>query len=394
MSFPQRQSEAFGVDERFRYVQSGMKRLRRGYTTGTCAALAAQAAARALLLGEEPSEASLTTPAGIVVRVPIEALSLEDGAAICGLRKDGGDDEDATDGLIVCARVSYREADGVAVEGGRGVGIVTKPGLDQPVGAAAINSVPRAMIVEQVRRVAHEAQCEKGLIVTVSVPEGERVGAKTFNPHLGIEGGISILGTSGIVEPRSLDALRASIEVEVRQAAIVGNGRLVVVPGNYGDGFADTVAALKDVPRAQCANFIGDALLFAARAGARQLLLVGHIGKMVKVAAGVTNAHSRVADCRRETLCAHAAIAGADQACARELMDAATTDACLAILERAGLKEAVMASLSREIQRHLDRHAPEGLEVGAVVFDGERTELLRTDGAQRILDEWEVLDGR
>lgn len=177
MSFPQGQSEAFGVDERFRYVQSGMKRLRRGYTTGTCAALAAQAAARALLLGEEPSEASLTTPAGIVVRVPVEALSLEDGAATCGVRKDGGDDEDATDGLLICARVGYRKADGVAVEGGRGVGIVTKPGLDQPVGAAAINSVPRAMIVEQVRKVAHEAQCEKGLIVTVSVPEGERVGA-------------------------------------------------------------------------------------------------------------------------------------------------------------------------------------------------------------------------
>ena len=286
MSFPQGQSEAFGVDERFRYVQSGMKRLRRGYTTGTCAALAAQAAARALLLGGEPSEASLTTPAGIVVRVPAEALSLEDGAATCGVRKNGGDDEDATDGLLICARVGYRKADGVAVEGGRGVGIVTKPGLDQPVGAAAINSVPRAMIVEQVRKVAHEAQCEKGLIVTVSVPEGERVGAKTFNPHLGIEGGISILGTSGIVEPRSLDALRASIEVEVRQAAIIGNGRLVVVPGNYGDGFTDTVAALKGVPRAQCANFIGDALQFAARAGARQLLLVGHIGKMVKVAAG------------------------------------------------------------------------------------------------------------
>lgn len=394
MILPQGQKDDFGVDERFRYVQSGMKRLRRGYTTGTCAALAAQAAARALLLGEDPVEASLTTPAGIAVRVPVEILSRDADAVACGVRKDGGDDEDATDGLLICARVAYREGEGVVVEGGEGVGIVTKPGLDQPVGAAAINQVPRRMIAEQVRAAAQEACCGKGLTATVTVPQGASVGARTFNPQLGIEGGISILGTSGIVEPRSVEALRASIEVEVRQACVLGNGRLVVTPGNYGNDFADTVPTLRDVPRAQCANFIGDALLFAARGGARELMLVGHIGKMAKVAAGVMNTHSRVADCRREVLCAHAALAGADQACARRLMDAATTDACLGILADAGLKRAVMATVAREVQRHLDRQAPDGLQVGAIVFDGDRKELFRTDGARRILDGWEVMDER
>lgn len=386
------QKSLFGVEERFRYVHSGMKLLRRGYTTGTCAALAAQAAARALLLGEEPADASLTTPAGIAVRVPVEMLSQSVRSASCGVRKDGGDDEDATDGLLICARVSYCEGEGISVEGGEGVGVVTKPGLDQPVGAAAINQVPRRMIVEQVHAIAEKAHCEKGLAITVEVPDGALVGAKTFNPHLGIEGGISILGTSGIVEPRSVEALRASIEVEIRQAAVLGKGRLIVTPGNYGSDFVDAIPLLRDVPRAQCANFVGDALLFAARAGARQLLLVGHIGKMVKVAAGVMNTHSRIADCRREVLCAHAALAGADSACARRLMDAATTDACLDILADVGLRAPVMATVAQEVQRHLDRHAPEGLSVGAVVFDGDRRELFRTDGARLILDDWEVFE--
>ena len=385
---------AFGVDERFRYVQSGMKLLRRGYTTGTCAALAAQAAARALLLDEDPSDASLTTPAGIRVRVPVEGLSWDSKSACCGVRKDGGDDDDATDGLLICVRVAFRPEGGMAVEGGDGVGVVTKPGLDQPVGEAAINRVPREMIVEHLRGVAREASFEGGLTATVSVPEGARVGARTFNPQLGIEGGISILGTSGIVEPRSLEALRASIEVEIRQAAVLGGGRLVVTPGNYGRDFAATLPVLEGIPQAQCANFIGDALVFATRAGASQLLLVGHIGKMAKVAAGVMNTHSKVADCRREVLCAHAALAGAGRSCAQALMDAATADACVEILEREGLKDAVMGSVSQAVQRHLDLRSPEGLQAGALVFDGQRKELFRTAGAARLLADWEVSHGR
>lgn len=386
--------ERFGVDERFRYVRSGMKRLRRGYTTGTCAALAAQAAVRALLLGEDPSEASLVTPAGIAVRVPIEETVRGESSVRCTVRKDGGDDDDATDGMAICVRVSLRSDGGMAVDGGKGVGVVTKPGLDQPVGAAAINHVPRSMIIDQLREVAVEAGYEGGLAATVIVPEGERIGAHTFNPQLGIEGGISILGTSGIVEPRSLEALRASIEVEIRQATVLGAGRVVITPGNYGSDFVEKRPLLSEIPRAQCANFIGDALVFAARAGARQVLMVGHIGKLVKVAAGVMNTHSKVADCRRETMCAHAALAGADRACAQRLMKSATTDACLEILERVGLKKAVASSLAEEVQRHLDLRAPDGLQVGAIAFDGQREELFRTVGAVRLLEDWGISDER
>lgn len=383
----------FGVDARFAYVQSGMKRLRRGYTTGTCAALAAQAAACGLLLGAPPAQASLVTPAGIQVRVPVETLELTDTICCCGVQKDGGDDEDATDGLLVCAAVSRTAESGVSIEGGQGVGMVTKPGLDQPVGSAAINQVPRRMIAREVGAVASEAGYEGGLCVTVYVPGGREVGAKTFNPQLGIEGGISILGTSGIVEPRSVEALRASIEVEIRQAVVMGDGRLVVAPGNYGRDYVAAFPGLRDMPQAQCANFIGDALVFAARAGARELLLVGHAGKMVKLAAGVMNTHSQMADCRREVLCAHAALAGATQDCAGRLMEAATTDACLDILREAGLVLPVMASVARQIQHHLDRHAPQGLKVGALVFDGQRNELLRTKTAKELLAKWEVSYG-
>lgn len=374
------------------YVTAGGKRLRCGYTTGTCAALAAAAAARLLLTGRAPETVSLHTPKGWNVEVPVETPCLEGGAACCCVTKDGGDDVDATHGLPICARVEAIAGEGILLQGGSGVGRVTRPGLDQPVGEWAINHIPRQMIREAVDAVRRELDEPGGLCVTIFVPGGEEAARKTFNPHLGIEGGISILGTSGIVEPMSVKAIVETTALELRQAAASGARRMVLTPGNYGMEFLARggVALPREIPVVRCSNFIGEALDGAGAEGFASVLLVGHIGKLVKLAGGIMNTHSRWADGRAELFCAHAALCGADRDTARALMDSATADQCLAVLDRAGLRAAVMSSLLEAVQRHLDRRAAGQFAVGAVTFSNQYGLLGMTRGAKEILNTWQI----
>ena len=360
-------------------IRSGARLLRCGYTTGTCAALAASGAARLLLTGSAPESVGLVTPKGWPVEVALLSCALSDGEARCAVRKDAGDDPDATDGCLVCASVRKTER-GVAIDGGEGVGRVTKPGLDQPVGAAAINSVPRRMIQSAVEEVCAELGYDGGLSVVISIPNGEALAKKTFNPMLGIEGGLSILGTSGVVD---------TIELSLRQAAASGSRRVILTPGSYGEAYLRACGLDScGVPTVKCANFIGDALDAASALGFGDVLLVGHVGKLVKLAGGIMNTHSRQADCRAELFTAHAALCGADAALCRALMEAATADACLALLEAVGLRGAVLESLLRAVQLHLDRRAAGALRVGAVLFSNEYGELGATSGARELLKEW------
>ena len=370
------------------YIRSGQKRLRCGYTTGTCAALAAMGAARLLLTGSPPETLELMTPKGILVTAEAAEWSAENGTARCAVVKDGGDDADITTGHLVEAAVT-RTASGLRLDGGRGVGRVTRPGLDQPVGAAAINRVPRQMIYAAVQAVCGEAGYGGGLSIVISVPDGEELARRTFNPSLGIEGGISILGTSGIVEPMSVQAIVDTIALEVRQAAASGAKRLVLTPGNYGMDFLKETAPLpEDIPCVKFSNFVGEALDIAVSEGFTSALLVGHIGKLVKLAGGVMNTHSKWADCRVELFCAHAAVCGASADLCRALMDAATTDACVALLDGAGLRERVLESLLEAVQRHLDRRTGERMQAGAVVFSNEYGLLGQTETAKKIIEQW------
>ena len=370
------------------YVRSGQKLLRCGYTTGTCAALAAAGAARLLLTGTVPSHVSLMTKKGLEVDVPMDAWGREDGRAWCAVVKDAGDDADVTHGTQIVAEVSLSDTPGITIDGGKGVGRVTKPGLDQPVGASAINHVPREMIAQAVTQVCEELCHEGGLTVIVSVPEGERLAQKTFNPHLGVVGGISILGTSGIVEPMSEQAIVATIAVELRQAALSSRD-LILTPGNYGQTFLrqhgmDT----RGVPIVKSSNFIGESLDIAASEHFERVLLVGHIGKLVKLAGGIMNTHSKWADCRTELLCAHAAICGAGQAVCERLLHAATTDACIEILDEAGLREPVLDRILDAIQQHLDHRAAEHYRIGAVLFSNVYGLLGRTKTAEEMIEQW------
>ena len=370
----------------------GTKQIRCGYTTGTCATAAAGAAARLLLAGACDPAVTVSTPAGIDVVVEVEESDAGPGWAQCAVRKDSGDDPDVTQGVLVYARVECSPQPGIRIDGGVGVGRVTRPGLDQPVGAAAINSTPRRMIAEQVEAVLRDCSAAmsqpSGLLVTISIPDGVELAKKTFNPKLGIEGGISVIGTSGIVRPMSEDALIASIELEMKTLRARGVEDLLVVPGNYGRDFACGTLELDLSSAVSCSNYFGATLDAACVLGFSRVLIVGHIGKMAKVAGGIMNTHSRVADCRVEVLAAHAALVGASQDVVREVMGAATTDAALDALMAVQLVEPTMDSLMRNLAEKLDHRVRGEIQVEAIVFSNVHGVLGQTRGARKLADVW------
>ena len=349
------------------------RRLRCGITTGTCAALATQGAARLLLTGQAPTLLTLRTPAGPEASAaPAVLRSLSETAALCGVRKDAGDDPDITDGMIIEALVEITPGD-FSVDGGEGVGRVTRPGLDQPVGAAAINRVPREMILSEARRACRDAGFPGGLRVEIRIPGGREAAARTFNPQLGIEGGLSVLGTTGIVEPMSTRALLDTIGLRLRQACAEGRGRAVLTPGHMGEDFLRREGLLPPgVPVVQYANYIGKALDMAAALPFTDILVAGHIGKMVKLAGGIMDTHSRTADCRTELFCAHAACCGAGPELCRALLQAPTSEACLDLLDAAGLLPPVLDSLLRSIDAHLTRRAAGAFHIQTIVFSTAR----------------------
>lgn len=372
------------------YLRSGNDLLRCGYTTGTCAALGAQGALTMLLSGKAPRILRVMTPKGWPVETePVLCEYSGDRAVRCGVRKDGGDDADATDGMLVITSVSLREDDQeIVFHAGPGVGTVTKPGLDQPVGEPAINRVPREMIRRVCRDLLEEADRRIGLDITVSIPGGEETARKTFNPMLGVEGGLSVLGTSGIVEPMSERALVDTIETEMRQKTRERKD-LILTPGNYGMTFLkDRGMADAGIPVVKYSNFLGEALDMAAVFGVGRVLLVGHIGKIVKVAGGIMNTHSRAGDCRKEILTAWAAAEGAGTAVCRRLMEAMTTEECIRILRDNRLDRQVLTDLTLQIQKVLDRRSEGKFRAGALFFSQEYGILGTTETAKEIMKEW------
>ena len=368
-----------------RYIEKDGKQLRLGYTTGSCAAAAAKAAAWMLFTGRRRERVSLTTPGGVALDLEVREIEMGENSVRCAIEKDGGDDPDVTTGALVFAEVSFSDVPGVSIDGGVGVGRVTKPGLDQPVGAAAINSVPRRMIRENVEEVCRAVDYQGGLSVVISVPEGEKLAKKTFNPQLGITGGISILGTTGIVEPMSEQALADTIRVELRQKRAMGADYALLTPGNYGADYIRDTLKIDPARAVRVSNFIGDALDQCRALGFRGALLVGHIGKLVKLAGGMWNTHSKYGDCRMELLAAHAAAAGLDAAGAAAVLDCVSCDEALRVIAQAGLQEAVLDRVAGKIADAMARKAGEDMETGAIVFSNQLGFLCKTEGAEQLL---------
>ena len=381
-----------------RYVNGKMMRC--GYTTGSCAAGAAKAAAMMLLGGKRVEKVDLPTPAGELLHLDILDIKTEEDAVSCAVRKDSGDDPDVTNGMPVVATVSRCTEDELAkaepgslivIDGGFGVGRVTKPGLDQPVGNAAINSTPRRMIKEELSEVCRQHGYGGGLKVIISLPEGERLANKTFNPRIGIIGGISVIGTTGIVEPMSNQALVDTTKVEIRQLAAKGGTDILLVPGNYGRDFARDRLGLDVGDVITMSNFIGDAINSAVECGFKRMLIVGHIGKMVKLGIGQTFTHSSGGDGRMETLIACALEAGADAPVLMQVLGCATTDAALDIIRDAGFLDGTLRILGKRIEATLLRKVPDGVQIEYICFtnhEGLPPVLCQSSGAKGLADLW------
>ena len=363
--------------------------LRYGWTTGSCAAAAAKAAAQMLFSGEEIRQVRLMTPKGIELYLDVEDVTRMPDRVQCAVRKYSGDDPDVTDGLLVYAKVEKdaEESFGLRVilDGGTGVGRVTKPGLEQQIGQAAINKVPRRMITEEVERICRACGYCGEMKVTISIPDGEETAKKTFNPRLGIVGGLSVLGTSGIVEPMSEKALTDTIYLEMKMLRESGYSCCYAVPGNYGMDFLTDQLGINPDLAVKCSNYVGDTIDDAKLLGMKGLLLIGHVGKFIKLAAGVMNTHSRTADCRMEVFASHAAMAGADAAVVKEIMACLNTTEAVKILKNRGLLQDIMKTVMERITFYLRQRAGGELETGAVVFSGEEGILGQTENAERLL---------
>lgn len=368
------------------YVIRGQKKMRFGYTTGSCAAAACKGAVRMLLGGKKLDTVPLMTPKGILLDLELLDIQIKEDQVSCAVRKDAGDDPDTTNGILVYATVKKSVFPGISIDGGVGVGRVTRPGLSQKVGEAAINPVPRAMILREAEEAAVEFDYEGGLEITIFVPEGVEIGKKTFNPRLGIIGGISILGTSGIVEPMSEKALIESIHVEMKQHFTQGEEYLLVTPGNYG---ADYLREHMDLPferNIKCSNYVGETIDMAVDMGVKGILFVAHIGKFVKVAAGIMNTHSHSADGRMEVLASNALRAGADGDTARAILACNTTDEALDILQENHLLQPAMEEIMKRIQFYLDHRSYEQIRLGAVVFSNVYGYLGQTEDAAELIE--------
>lgn len=373
-----------------RYVMQAGKKLRCGYTTGSCAAAAAKAATLMLLTGQPVASVDLMTPGGIALTLDVVDPAWGEAFANCAVRKDAGDDPDVTDGILVYA--SVRQTDGgISIGGGEGIGRVTKPGLDQPVGAAAINSVPRRMIAEEVEAVCRGCGYAGGIVVILSIPGGAELARRTFNPRMGIEGGISVIGTTGIVMPQSHQALVDTIRLELRQLAVSGHRDVLITPGNYGEAFARATLKLSLDAHISCSNFIGDSIDAALELGFTRILIVGHIGKLVKLGIGMTNTHSSHGDGRMETLLACALEANAALPLLHEIMGCVSTDAALTLLDGVGLFQNTMRILGARIEDTLRRRVPDHVSIGYICFtnaEGIAGVLAQSANAAELMQIW------
>ena len=375
-----------------RYVYKNQQKMRCGYTTGTCACAAAKAAAQMLLSGRKTEKVKVSTPSGVSLTLDVEDIVIKDTRVSCAVRKDSGDDPDVTNGILVYAEVSYAEKQNeedykhITVDGGTGVGRITKKGLQRPVGAAAINPVPLKMIEAAVEEVTEDYCYEGNLLVVISVPDGENIAKRTFNPNLGIVGGISILGTTGIVEPMSEQALVDTIRTEISMHVAEGEKTLLVAPGNYGQDFLFNTLNIELKRSIKCSNYIGDTIDIVCDSGAEGMLLVGHIGKLVKLGAGIMNTHSRSADGRMEVLTTCAVQAGVEYDVLRQLPLCVTTDAALEILKKSDMLEATMQQFMIRIEKVLEKRSADRIKIAAIVFSNEYGILGKTKLADELLE--------
>ncbi|HCX61732.1 MAG TPA: cobalamin biosynthesis protein CbiD [Clostridiales bacterium] len=351
-----------------KYMYKNGKKLRCGFTTGTCAAAAATAAALMIFTGEVVDKVSVRLPKGEILSIDIKEPTFSIHGVRCCVKKDSGDDPDVTDGILIYADVNLDDSGEIHIGGGKGVGYVTQKGLDCPVGGPAINSVPRKMITENVQRICNEYGYNGGVNIVISVPEGEAAAKKTFNPQLGIMGGISIIGTTGIVEPMSEKALIDSLKVEMQVIKERGYNTLLAFPGNYAEKFIDDTLGIRSENSLKFGNYLGEVLNFALELDFNEILIVGHIGKMVKVAGGMMNTHSHTGDFRMEMFACYAGLYGAGSSVIAEILSCAATEQAVDILIREKLKNKVISKISERALYYINKKADNRIKVKLIIY--------------------------
>ena len=338
----------------YREVLGKVEGLQRGFTSGTCAQAVSRGAAEMLLSGEVQPDVIVTLKGGLELTLPLVNQEIHENSAFCGIIKDSGDDTDITNGKEFCAEVFWSDKPGVEIRGGKGVGRVTREGLSVPVGEAAINPNPRKMIRESLEPLLKEFPAEgRGFTVVISIPEGEELAGETWNPRIGVEGGLSIIGTSGIIEPKSSRAFKASLVVLLKMAAKKDSSRVHITLGYVGEAYLTRHRGVQKEDMIEVGDHVGFALEAAASKGFGEIVFAGHIGKMAKVAAGLFNTHCKYGDARLETVAACAAAAGASREDVEALLDMKMAEAAVSYLKERHLEEAFHIMNRRLVERCL-----------------------------------------
>ncbi len=376
------------------YVYIDGKKYRRGYTTGSCASAASKAATHMLLTKKKIDKVNIDTPKGIPLSLVVHNIEAYENKVKCSIEKDGGDDIDATHKMHIYAEASLVDRvndEDIIVEGGVGVGVVTKKGLSVDVGRPAINPVPMRMINTEVRKIIGENFRDnigknKSLKIIISAPEGVEIAKKTFNPRLGIVGGISILGTTGIVEPMSDEGWKKSLSIELEMKKSQGLDKIILVPGNHGEEFIKDKLNLDMKYVVRTSNFIGYMLKEAQRIGFKKILMAGHIGKYIKISAGIFNTHSKVADARSEILISNLAMMGAPLEFLKKIESCVTAEGAVEIINNSDYTD-FYDLISNKCKYKIDQYLlDEDIDVEVMIFTMDKTLLGKSDKADDLVE--------
>ncbi|AUA30670.1 TPA: cobalt-precorrin-5B (C(1))-methyltransferase [Clostridioides difficile] len=402
------------------YVYIDGKKYRRGYTTGSCATGASKAAVYMLITKNRINTINIDTPKGIPLLLKVDNINISDTFVECSIKKDGGDDIDATHTMDIYARaeivakndknkgyLTLKDIDNLStnseckselykfirVYGGTGIGVVTKKGLSVDVGKPAINPTPLKMINHEIRKLIGDnfesiLGNDKVLKITIFAPQGETVAKKTFNPRLGIVGGISIIGTTGIVEPMSDEGWKKSLSIELQMKKEQGLDKIILVPGNHGEQFIREKLNLDIKYVVRVSNFIGYMIKEAQRIGYKKILMAGHIGKFIKVSAGIFNTHSKVADARSEILVANLALMGARYEFLNKINQCVTTEEAVELINNSEYREVynILSNKCRERVKQYLNEDSDDIDVEVIIFSMDKSLLGKSDNTDDLVE--------
>ncbi|MEG0686417.1 MAG: cobalt-precorrin-5B (C(1))-methyltransferase CbiD [Erysipelotrichales bacterium] len=364
-----------------------MSELRSGYSTGSCALAATKAASINLFENIQCPQVKINTPLNQELTIDVYNHHNDGIQAWCNVIKDGGDDIDATNGLEIYAYLKKVD-EGIHILGGKGVGEVTKKGLRVEIGKPAINPIPYQMLEKELMAIKERYNYQGGLEVMIVVPNGEEAAKKTFNERLGIVGGISILGTTGIVEPMSEKALIETIKVEIDYYIENNKNEIVLLtPGNYGQAFCEESLNLNIESAIKYSNFVGETLDYLVSKKVKRVLIVSHLGKLVKVAAAIMNTHSKYADGRNEIFCAYAALAGAQINTLENIMNATTSDDIDDLLNEAHIATKTYGLIEDAIKKKIDYRTKDEVQIEFIGFLVEQGVLVSSPQAYDFINE-------